>query len=119
MSQVRQEPVVAVARPVATARRGINRDRLISILLISPSVVAVAIFIYGFIGQTAYVSLVRWNDFTPDYTWVGLKNYVDLFHNNRFQIGIGNTVIFTVMFIVACLFLGLLLASLLDMGIKG
>jgi glucose/mannose transport system permease protein len=119
MSQVRQEPAVALARPVATARRGLNRDRLISILLISPSVVAVAIFIYGFIGQTAYVSLVRWNDFTPDYTWVGLKNYVDLFHNNRFQIGIGNTVIFTAMFIVACLFLGLLLASLLDMGIKG
>jgi len=120
MSQVRQEPAVAVARPAPIVRgRRISRDRLISIAIISPSVLAVAVFIYGFIGQTAYVSLVRWNDFTPDFTFVGLKNYVDLFQNSRFQIDLTNTLTFTVLFIIVSLFVGLLLATLLDQNIKG
>src|SRR5688572_23863312 len=120
MSQASQDTTLVVARPLPKAR-GIlrNRDRLVSIALITPSIVAIAIFVYGFIAQTAYVSMVRWNDFTPDFTWVGLRNYERLFQNQRFQIDMGNTFIFTAGFITSCLLVGLVLAAILDQKIKG
>src|SRR5689334_10908326 len=97
MGDTTPEQAIAVPRSAPrAATRHWNRDRLISIALVTPSVIAIAIFVYGFIGQTAYVSLVRWNDFAPDYTFVGSKNYVDLWQTTRFQIDLVNTLKFTV-----------------------
>jgi glucose/mannose transport system permease protein len=116
-----QQQRSAVSVPLARTqtRRAILSDRLIAILLISPSVVLIAIFVYLFIARTAYVSVVRWNDLAPDYTFVGLNNYSRLFDTERFQIDLRNTLVFTTTFIVACLAAGLLLASLLDSKIQG
>jgi glucose/mannose transport system permease protein len=119
MNQTAQLPPIALPQRRAKVRRPLTRDRVISIALISPSIIAIAIFVYGFIGQTAYISMVKWNDFKPDFTWVGFANYERLFQNVRFQIDLKNTLVFTVVFIAACLFIGLLLASLLDQRIKG
>jgi glucose/mannose transport system permease protein len=119
MREVHQSAApIAVPRPRA-GRRAITSDRLIAIAMIAPSVILIAIFVYGFIARTGYVSLVRWNDLAPDYTFVGLTNYVRLFDNERFQIDIRNTFVFTVTFISICLAAGLLLAMLLDSGVKG
>ena len=85
-----------------------------AIALIVPSVLAVAVFVYGFIGWSAVVSVSEWDTVSPDYTFVGLDNFRDLFDNFRFQIDIRNTVVFTLLFVVACLVIGFLLASLLD-----
>lgn len=90
-----------------------------AVALIIPSLVAVGVFVYGFIGWSAVVSLSEWDTVRPDYTWVGLHNYRDLFDNFRFQIDIRNTVVFTVFFVGACLVLGFALASLLDRHIVG
>jgi glucose/mannose transport system permease protein len=120
MGQVRQDPTLSTSMARSRAKRsGLSTDRWISILLIAPSVIAIAVFVYFFIARTAYISLVRWNDLAPDYTWVGLRNYVRLFDTERFQADIRNTLIFTLAFIASCLSIGLLLASLLDMRIKG
>jgi len=97
----------------------LNWERIVSILLISPSVIAIAIFVYGFIGFTGYVSLSNWKQLFPDLTLVGLRNYQRLFANPRFQIDLRNTVVFTVLFLGSCLLIGLLLAVLLDRRIKG
>lgn len=120
MRQLSPDPAIATSMPRSRAkRRALTTDRVISIALIAPSVIAIAIFVYYFIARTAYISLVRWNDFAPDYTFVGLTNYTRLFQTQRFQIDLRNTVVFTITFIIACLGIGLLLASLLDMRIKG
>ncbi|MBN1265256.1 MAG: sugar ABC transporter permease [Anaerolineales bacterium] len=97
----------------------INKDRLFSILFISPSILAIAIFVYGFIGWSVKVSFSAWQGLLPDYTWVGLENYTELFHDRRFMIDLRNTAIFTVLFLAACLIFGLLLALLLDRTRKG
>ena len=97
----------------------IDKDRLIGILLVSPSIIAVAIFIYGFIGWSGRVSLSAWKGLNPDYTWVGLKNYINLFSDPRFQVDVRNTVIFTVLFVSGALILGLILAILLDQDLRG
>jgi len=97
----------------------IRKDRLLAVVLISPSVLAIAIFVYVFIAWTARASVSAWKGLLPDYTFVGLTNFVTLFRNPRFQIDMRNTGIFTVLFLAACLAIGLLLAVLLDQRPKG
>lgn len=95
-------------------------ETVLSIALLFPSIVAVAIFVYGFIAWSIRVSLSKWKGLNPDYTFVGLKQYTDLiFHDQRFLIDVRNTAVFTVGFILGCLILGLGLAILLDQKLKG
>ena len=96
-----------------------DKDRYLSILLISPSIIAVLIFIYGFIAWSVRVSLSKWKGLNPDYTWNGLKNYIDLFGDPRFAVDVRNTVLFTVVFVAGSLILGFLLAVMLDQGLRG
>jgi len=119
MHQESQEAALPiVSAPPRARHRLITTDRLISLALIAPSLILLAIFVYGFIGRTAYISMVRWNDLVPDYTWVGFTNYIRLADTERFQIDLRNTLVFTSAFIVLCLAAGLLLAVLLDQKIK-
>ncbi|WP_034383440.1 carbohydrate ABC transporter permease [Deinococcus sp. YIM 77859] len=109
--------------------KGLSRDRWWSVLVLLPSVLLLAVFVYGFIGRTIYVSLTDWgNDpaqalaATPIIRWVGLANYQDLFTGFlqvRFRQELVNTIFFTVFFILGCLGLGLGLALLLDRNPKG
>src|SRR5438105_5032358 len=108
--------------------RRMNKDRLTAILVISPSILLLAVFIYGFIGQTIYTSMTDWGN-NPNkpalaanvqVDFIGLKNYQTLFTgilDNRFRNDLVNTVFFTVLFLFFCLGLGLLLAILLDQKI--
>ncbi len=97
-----------------------ENETLLSITLLLPSIVAVAIFVYAFIGWSIRVSLSKWKGLNPDFTWVGLKQYYTLFNNDpRFVIDVRNTVMFTILFILGCLIIGLGLAILLDQKLKG
>jgi glucose/mannose transport system permease protein len=96
-----------------------ENETVLSIAMLAPSIVAVAIFVYGFIAWSLRVSLSQWKGLLPDYTWAGLSQYVYLFHDTRFLIDVRNTAVFTVGFIAGCLILGLGLAILLDQRLKG
>lgn len=97
-----------------------DKDKIIAVLMVMPSILAVGIFIYGFIGWSVRVSFTNWRGLLPSYEFVGFKNYIDLLTRDpRFKIDIRNTVLFTVLFVVVALVLGLLLAILLDRNIKG
>jgi glucose/mannose transport system permease protein len=96
-----------------------DKDRFLNILLVSPSILAVLIFVYAFIGWSVRVSLSKWKGLTADYTWNGIKNYLDLFADPRFHVDIRNTLIFTGVFVVGSVLLGFFLAVLLDQGLKG
>ncbi|MEP7290263.1 MAG: sugar ABC transporter permease [Chloroflexota bacterium] len=107
-------------------RRRVNRDRLLAVLMLSPSIVLIAVFVYGFIGATLYTSLTDSNALQQlskiPANFIGTQNYTDLFTGvlyQRFRLDIVNTVFFTVMFIAVCLVVGILLAILLDQKIKG
>jgi ABC-type sugar transport systems, permease components len=95
-------------------------ETVLSVTLLFPSVVAIAVFVYGFIGWSARVSFSAWKGLMPDFTWVGFQQYYNLFNNDpRFMIDLRNTLVFTVGFIVGCLVIGLGLAILLDQKLKG
>src|SRR5699024_4721309 len=74
-----------------------------------PSLILIAIFIYGFIAWTGYVSVSNYNSIAPDFSFAGLKNYLYLFKDFRFQADLRNTLFFTIFFIgfVIILWLGL------------
>jgi glucose/mannose transport system permease protein len=95
------------------------KERYLSILLISPSILAVAIFVYGFIGWSLRVSFSNWKGLSPDYSWAGLKNYLELFSDPRFHVDIRNTLIFTGVFVVGSIILGFFMAVILDQGLRG
>lgn len=96
-----------------------NRDKILAVVLVSPSILALAIFVYGFIAWSVRVSLSEWKGLLPDYTWAGFRNYLELFVDPRFHIDIRNTLIFTIVFVGGTLSLGLLLAILLDQNLPG
>lgn len=89
------------------------------VAVMAPSALAILVFVYGFIGWTGYVSLSHWNTFIPDYRFEGFRHYLDQFHDLRFQSDLRNTLFFTVLFIAACLLVGLGLAVLVEQRLKG
>ena len=120
----------ATAQPIAVERLPRSRsffpswDRLTPILLVAPSVVLIAIFVYGFIAYTGFVSMSKWRGLVPDYTFVGLRNYVNpvgtgIFELERFQADLWNTARFTTLFLAGSLVLGLAAALLLDQRLRG
>ena len=64
------------------------------LLVLIPSMVAVAIFIYFFIAYTFFVSVVKWPTLLPDYTFVGLDNWIRMFNDDRFRIDMRNLVLY-------------------------
>ncbi len=99
-------------------RRSLTKDHMLAIGFLIPSILLVGVFVYGFIGWTGYVSLSNWNSLVPDFSFVGLKNYLYLFSDFRFQADLRNTLFFTIMFILAVIVVGQFLAVLLDQKIQ-
>ena len=106
--------------------RRLNRDRITALIVLAPSVILIAIFVYGFIGWTAWTSTTNSNALQQlsgqSARGIGLRNYTDLFTgvlNERFRVDIVNTIFFTALFIAACLLLGLFMAILLDQKVRG
>jgi len=96
-----------------------DKDRFLNVLLVSPSILAVFIFVYVFIGWSVRVSLSKWKGLNADYTWNGINNYLELFKDPRFHVDIRNTLIFTGVFVIGSMILGFILAVMLDQGLKG
>ena len=96
-----------------------KRYRRVAFLLLLPSLLLVAVFVYGFIAWTGWLSLTNQNDiFVPQPRFVGLHNYVRLFQNPRFIIDLKNTAVFSLIFIPGSLILGLGAALLLAGGVR-
>ncbi|MFO7782244.1 MAG: sugar ABC transporter permease [Spirochaetia bacterium] len=90
-----------------------------ALALVSPSIILVGVFVYGFIGWSLRVSLSAWSGIRPDFTFVGLQNYADLFRSTRFIIDLQNTFYFTLFFIALTVVSGFLLAFLVNRRIRG
>lgn len=85
-----------------------------------PSVIAMAVFVYGMIGYTVRESLMnRTNSYTEDVKYVGFANYVELWQDPEFTHALSNLLKFTAVFMIGCLLSGLIMSLLLEKGIKG
>lgn len=86
-------------------------------LVLSPSFVAILIGVYLFIGWTVWISLSS-STLLPRYDFVGLEQYVRLWDTPRWHTAVANLFIFTALFLVITIALGLLMAILLDQNIR-
>lgn len=89
------------------------------LLLISPSLILLAVFVYGFLGWNLQISTTDWQSLMPDYTSAGLDNYRDLANNDTWWRDVKQLGIYTLVFVVGALILGFVLALLMDKGIRG
>lgn len=86
-------------------------------IVLSPTVIIAAVFIYGFMIWTGVLSLTK-SRLLPKYDFVGFAQYAKLFENERFLVAAKNILIFGGLFIVICLLIGVILAILLDQKIR-
>jgi glucose/mannose transport system permease protein len=88
------------------------------LLLLSPSMFLIGIFVYGFLGWNLRVSFSDWRGLQPTYEYKGLHNYQRLMHDTRFTDDVENVIIFTIAFVTLALVLGFALALLLEKGVR-
>jgi glucose/mannose transport system permease protein len=89
------------------------------LLLVSPSLILLGVFVYGFLGWNLRVSLSDWRGLRPSYEYSGLQNYTRLRDDTRFTDDVQNVVVFTLVFVIGSLLVGFFLALLLERGVKG
>jgi glucose/mannose transport system permease protein len=110
----------SAAETYGRSRRGF-RERWLSPALLSPSLIAIFVFVYGFIGFTFYTSISNWKtnkrDLTISDPWY--KTYDTLINQSRFQIDLRNTFVFTVLFLLISIVSGMALALMLDRRLFG
>jgi glucose/mannose transport system permease protein len=94
-----------------------NADSWLPKLVVAPSFAAILIFVYLFILWTVYISFTR-SGVMPNYAFVGLAQYIRLWHTPRWYVALANLGIFTSLFMIGCTVVGLLLAILLDQRVR-
>ncbi|RME98192.1 MAG: sugar ABC transporter permease [Chloroflexi bacterium] len=105
-------------------------EKIVGFMFILPSLLAVALFVYGFIGWTGWVSVSNWKrGAAADYSYSGFDSYARLFgvgekyaagiDARRFATSMRNVVGFTLFFLISCIIIGFSMAALLDRHIMG
>lgn len=95
------------------------RNWLPGLLLISPSIILIAVFVYGLMGWNFQLAMTDKHSEVSEGNFVGLDNFVQLWGEERWNLSVKHLVLFTVVFVVGTLILGWFLALLMDKGIKG
>ena len=101
------------------SRKAFTKDRMVTLLFLLLSLVLVGHFVYVCIGWNVVVSLSDWKGLTPSYNIVGFDQYSSLFHDSLFRTSLKNNLILILLFVPSSLFLGLFLAILLDLKVRG
>jgi len=107
------------------SRRSIARQRWWGeqtrwgILCLLPTLLYLLTFVVFPVAFSLYLSFTSWDMVSADKPWVGLENYGSLLQDADFQRALGNTVYYSVGYVVLVVALSLALALLLDAKIKG
>jgi multiple sugar transport system permease protein len=94
-----------------------RRQRTAALLFLAPACVMVAVYIVWPILSTIWLSFFNWDGMT-DKAYVGLANYVELFHAPTFYTALKNNLIWLVMFLLAPP-MGLAVALYLNQAVGG
>ena len=97
------------------------RRHCFGIVVLTPSLILMAIFVYGFIGYSMRVSVSKWQGLQPDLspTDPPQQTYDQMFRTPRFQADLRNVTVFTVLFLTLAVVVGLVLALLVHNALVG
>ncbi|WP_344844619.1 sugar ABC transporter permease [Nonomuraea dietziae] len=106
------------------ARKGgsaLRRARawLPGLLLVTPSIIAIGVFVYGMLGWNFSLAMTDKHDEVSEGNFVGLQNFVDIWDEPRWHLSVNHAILFTVVFVLGALVLGWFLAFLMEKGIRG
>ncbi|MBY5766976.1 sugar ABC transporter permease [Rhizobium leguminosarum] len=96
------------------------RERLSSampVIILTPSLIASFTYVFLFAGWTFYISLSD-STLLPSYGFVGLKNYISLWANRRWDVAYNNLFLFSIFYVLSCMAFGLFLAILIDQKVR-
>ena len=107
--------------PSGTAEAGPSfRERLAAatpFLVLLPSVIATLVYVFLFTAWTVYISLSKSAMF-PNATLQGIKPYIDLWANARWNIAYHNLFFYSVLYVLGAMGIGLMLAILIDQRVR-
>jgi glucose/mannose transport system permease protein len=106
--------VTSVSSPVPFA---VRLSEWMPKLVLAPSFVLAFLFIYGLMAWNGYLSLSA-SRLLPNYTFVGIDQYITLWESERWWVALRNLGIFGGLFLFFGMAIGLLLAILLDQTIR-
>ena len=95
-----------------------KKDTVYAVLALVPSMAVIFVFVYFLIGWNTVIAFSNWHGLRQDLSFNGLTNFIELFQNERFQIGMRNMAVFALVFVAGCLVLGFMLAVVLNQGLK-
>jgi glucose/mannose transport system permease protein len=95
------------------------RRWLPGLLLLTPSIVAIGVFVYGLIGWNTRLALSDKHDEISPQRFNKGKNFVDLWSDASWPGAVKHAILFTAVFVGGALLLGWFLAFLMDKGIRG
>ena len=107
----------SLAGSVTKVGRAYRASSLTAKLVLAPTVLVMLFCFYGSAVWTVYISMTR-SFLMPIYSFAGVAQYDRLFTTPRWQVAYGNMFLFGILDIVGTLFLGTLLAVLLDRGVR-
>ena len=89
------------------------------LLLVSPSIILVAVFVYGLIGRNVYTSLNVTRNFVTDkiVNPGGYQNYTKLLGSADYKHALFNLLVLSVVFMGGTMLMGLVLSILLEKGV--
>ncbi|MBV9878160.1 MAG: sugar ABC transporter permease [Verrucomicrobia bacterium] len=96
------------------------RERLSSFLpqlVLAPSLLATFVYVFVFGAWTIWISVSNSGDL-PDYSFAGFHQYADLWVNLRWRIAYTNLFLFSTLYVIGTMVIGLTLAILIDQRVR-
>jgi glucose/mannose transport system permease protein len=104
----------------ASSERPPLRERFSSIvpqLVLAPSLVATFVYVFVFGAWTIWISVSNSSDL-PDFSFAGFQHYAELWVNLRWRIAYTNLFLFSALYVIGTMVIGLTLAILIDQRIR-
>jgi len=87
-------------------------------IALTPSLIATFVYVFLFCGWTVWISLST-STLLPEFDYAGFEHYVALWQNRRWTIAYTNLFLFGSLYVLGCLFVGMVLAVLIDQRVRG
>ena len=104
----------------ASSERPPLRERLSTFLpqlVLAPSLVATFVYVFVFGAWTVWISVSNSSDL-PDFSFAGFHHYAELWVNLRWRIAYTNLFVFSALYVIGTMAIGLTLAILIDQRIR-
>ena len=89
-----------------------SKRKLCNVLFLLPACIVFVDFVLVPFLQGIPLSLYQWDGYSDTRTFVGLSNYLQVFKDPNITEVVGNTLFFTLLYLIGCNVIGLLLALL-------